>query len=254
MSDDLEPTEIARSARARLELLLGDHPSIAQRMEPIHLERLERFVVLLLEANRRLNLTRVVGAADVARLHLLDALIALPLLERLEPRSVVDIGSGGGLPAIPLAITLPHVQWALVESVGKKAVVLTEFARELELRNVTVIRQRAELLGREAGHRERYDLATARACAPLPVLVELALPLVRPGGTLVAWKGPLTAANDELTGGRVAAEQLGADRISLEDTGSASLGGHRFVLVAKASVTPARFPRRPGEAFRRPLG
>jgi 16S rRNA (guanine527-N7)-methyltransferase len=118
---------------------------------------------------------------------------------------------------------------------------------------VTVVADRAESLGRDPRHRERYDLVTARACAALPVLAEYALPLAAAGGALLAWKGPLTAEDEELVRGAAAAAMLGGGPPAIHDTGIAALGRHRLVLVTKERPTPDRYPRRPGEPGRRPL-
>jgi 16S rRNA (guanine527-N7)-methyltransferase len=243
----------ARAARMALEYLLADAPALAARLPAGYLERVERFVALLLEANQRINLTRVVAPADVARLHLLDALAALPLLDASAPGPVVDLGSGGGVPALPLALARPDRPWTLVDSVAKKAAVLREMADALGLERVTVLSDRAETLGRDPLHRERYAVATARACASLPVLSELALPLLRIGGTLLAWKGPLTDGDEEMHRGRAAIGQLGGGAAQLVDPGLPALGEHRFVVVPKERPTADRFPRRPGEPGRRPL-
>jgi 16S rRNA (guanine527-N7)-methyltransferase len=244
----------ARAARAELETLLADAPSLAASLPNGYLDLAERFVRLLLEANQRLNLTRVVAPADVARLHLLDALAALPLLDAASPGPAVDVGSGGGVPGLPLALARPDRDWTLVDSVAKKAAVLRDVAGALGLAGVTVLAERAETIGRDRGHRERFAVATARALAPLPVLAELALPLVQVGGTLLAWKGPLGEEADEVRQGRAAAAQLGGGRLELVDPGVEALGGHRFAVVRKERPTPARYPRRPGEPARRPLG
>ena len=95
---------------------------------------------------------------------------------------------------------------------------------------------------------------TARACAALPVLAELALPLLAIGGSLLAWKGPLSEADDEVQRGRAAIARLGGGRLRIVDPGVDALGGHRFVIVPKERVTDARFPRRSGQPGRRPLG
>lgn len=239
----------ARLARAALERLLHPRP-----LAPDLGDRLERYVALLLEANRRMNLTRVVEPEAIARFHLLDSLAALPQLDEAAPARAIDLGSGGGVPAIPLALARPEIAWVLVDSVVKKVAALDGFAAALGLSHITVIAERAETLGRDPGHRERYDLATARACAALPVLAELALPLLASGGRLLAWKGPLTDADDELRRGRAAAGQLGGGAPRVLPVGEPALGGHTFVIVAKERPTPSRFPRRPGEPGRRPLG
>jgi 16S rRNA (guanine527-N7)-methyltransferase len=167
---------------------------------------------------------------------------------------VVDLGSGGGVPALPLALARPDGTWTLVDSVAKKVAVLRDMSEALGLERVTVLAERAETLGRDPQHRERFAVVTARACAPLPVLAELALPLLSLGGTLLAWKGPLGEEDDEVRRGRAAIAQLGGGSLRLVEPGLSALGGHRFVVVSKERATAARFPRRPGEPGRRPLG
>jgi 16S rRNA (guanine527-N7)-methyltransferase len=246
--------QAAAATRRELGALLAAAPTIAERLPSGYLDAVERFVALLLAANRRVNLTRVTSPPEVARLHLLDSLVALPLVDAVGPAEAIDLGSGGGLPGLPLAMARPEVRWTLVDSVGKKADLLSEFVRSLGLRNVAVLSDRAEALGRSPGHRQRYDLVTARACAALPVLAELALPLLASGGQLLAWKGPLTDADEEMRRGRAAIGQLGGGRPRIVDPGVPALGGHRFVVVRKERETDARFPRREGEPGRRPLG
>ncbi len=244
----------ARAARIALESLLGDAPELAAGLPAGFLDGAERYVALLLEANLRVNLTRLTQPDEVASGHLLDALAALPLLDVATPARVVDLGSGGGVPAIPLALARPDIRWLLVDSVGKKAAVLRELVATLGLANTGVTADRAEALGRDPRHRERYEVATARACAALPVLAELALPLVSVGGRLLAWKGPLRDGDDEVRRGRAAIGQVGGGRLHIQPAGPATLGGHTFVVVPKERPTPPRFPRRPGEPGRRPLG
>jgi 16S rRNA (guanine527-N7)-methyltransferase len=241
----LSSADAAHAARHSLEHLWPDEPFF---------DALEHYVALLLEANRRVNLTRVVEPDAVARLHLLDALAALPLVDALAPTRAIDLGSGGGVPGLPLAIARPAIAWTLVDSVGKKAALLRAFADRLGLTNVSVLTKRAETLGRDLGHRERYGLVTARACAPLPVLAELALPLLLAGGRLIAWKGPLSEGDPEVRRGNAASALLGGSQLLLAEPGHVALGGHRFVIAEKVTRTPARFPRRAGEPARRPLG
>ncbi len=239
----------ARATRDALSALLGpDAPSLPAGFG----DAVERYVGLLLEANTRLNLTRIVDPEGVARLHLLDALAALPLIDRWRPSRAVDLGTGGGVPGLVLALARPEVGWTLVDSVAKKAAVVAGFAEVLGLRSVSVRTDRAEELGRFDGEREAFDLVAARALASLPVLVEYALPLLRIGGRLLAWKGPLTDA--ELDAGGAAAVQLGGGPPSVEATGWEALGDRRFVVVEKLAPTPDAYPRRPGTPARRPLG
>ncbi len=245
-------SEAAIAARHELDRLLDTGaPALRANLPPGFADAATRFVGLLLDANTRLNLTRIVEPASVARLHLLDALSALPIFDAASPSRALDLGSGGGVPGVVLAIARPDVSWTLVDSVRKKAEALRSFVVALGLANVAVVADRAELLGRDSSHRERHDLLTARACAPLPVLAEYALPLLRTGGTVVAWKGRIDER--ELAAGKAAAHLLGG-RLELRPSGVALLGDHQFALMTKEHPTPDRFPRRAGGPARRPLG
>lgn len=243
----------ARETRRWLEQLLDAEPGAAAELPADFAERAQAYVELLLRANRRLNLTRVTDPHEVARLHLLDAVVPVTVLDTSGAQSAVDLGSGGGVPGIPLAIARPNVQWLLVDSVQKKASVLREFVQELDLPNVSVVAERAEILGQSPLHRERYDFVAARACAALPVLAELAMPLLAIGGMLVAWKGPLTEADEEVRRGRSVLEMLGGRLDVVRPAGPVVLGGHTIVISSKRTPTPPRYPRRPGEPGRRPL-
>ena len=243
------PSTDARAARLALEALLADDPPA---LPAGFGTSVEHYVELLLDANRRDNLTRIVEPSAVARLHLLDALTALPWIDAWRPSRAVDLGSGGGVPGIVLAIARPEVRWTLVDSVGKKAAAMQGFVAELGLPNVAVVAARAEEIGRLPDHRETSDLVAARALAALPVLCEYALPLVGIGGHLLAWKGGMS--DEELTAGGLASATLGGGVITVEPAGHEALADHRFVVVEKVRPTPSSYPRRPGEPSRRPLG
>ncbi len=244
----------ARHAREALETDLRSLPDLAARLSVAMLDRIEAYVALLLAANDLLNLTRVTEPVAIARLHLLDALVALPLMDDLRSSLAFDLGSGGGVPAIPIAIARPDLSWLLVDSVGKKARALGGFVKELGLSSVEVIADRAEVVGRDPRYRERAGLVTARAVAALPVLAELALPLLIDGGRLIAWKGPLAAGDEELRRGARAATKLGGGTPDVILLDAPQLGGHTLVRITKERPTPAGYPRHPGEPARRPLG
>lgn len=243
----------ARAARDVLDRLLEtDAPALRTSLPAGFADEAQRYVALLLHANIRLNLTRIVEPSAVARLHLLDALSALPLLDAAAPRRALDLGSGGGVPGLVLALARPDTSWVLVESVHAKANALSRFAAELGIANVSVLDVRAEIVGRDPAHRETYDLVTARACASMPVLAEYALPLLRIGGALFAWKGRLSEA--ELRAGRSAASMVGGTELEVRPAGVAALGDHRFVIIRKVVPSADRYPRRPGQPTKRPLG
>jgi 16S rRNA (guanine527-N7)-methyltransferase len=248
----LRPDDAAARARATLDRLLEtDAPALRAGLPPTFADAAEAYVRQLLEANARQNLTRVVDPEGVASQHLLDSLAALPWVDAAAPRTAIDLGSGGGVPGIVLALARPSIAWTLVDSARRKADALRGFVEALGVRNVTVVAERAETMGR-GDHRGAVDLVTARACAALPVLAEYALPLLRPGGTLLAWKGPNTDV--ELGSGATASRLLGGGVPEVHLTGVPALGDHRFVVIRKEGVTPDRYPRRPGEPARRPLG
>src|SRR5439155_3903812 len=144
------------------------------------LAKLDQLGAAVREGNRRVNLTRITDPAEIETRHFLDSLsAAVPLLDRLrqgEPLRLVDVGSGGGMPGLPLKIAFPAVRVTLVESVNKKADFLRETVADLGLTDVQIVALRAELAGRDAAHRDSYDWAAARALGKLPVVIELCAP------------------------------------------------------------------------------
>ncbi len=179
--------------------------------------------------------------------HIGDSLTLLPLIASAEASRVIDIGSGGGLPALPLAITMPNVAFTLVESTGKKANFLQATAAALELGNVTVINGRAEEIGQDRmHHREQYDIVTARAVGKLNVLLELTVPLARVGGHVLAIKGE--RAPEEISEAKPALHALHCQVIDTLRTETGTI-----VMIEKLRRTPKLYPRRPGEPKRAPL-
>ena len=184
--------------------------------------------------------------------HIADSLVALYVSEVRHTRVAVDIGSGAGLPALPLAIALPQSRFTLLESTGRKCAFLERAIDACELSNVRVLQARAE----EApglGLRETADLVTVRAVAGLNVVAEYAAPLLVVGGTLVAWRGErdVEAELEAETAGR----ELGLDPTRVVRVSPYPAARDRYLhLMSKVSVTPERFPRRPGVALKRPLG
>jgi 16S rRNA (guanine527-N7)-methyltransferase len=204
--------------------------------------KVQQYAHLLLEWNRSINLT---GARTLAEVEtLIDDAGALIQAPWHGIKSVIDIGSGGGLPAIPLAVVMPQVRFTLVEANGRKCAFLEHVAGTLGLANVTVAPGRAEELGHQPALREQFDRATSRAAARPEVLLELALPFVRTGGDLVAQVSPLDPLVLE-----PAARLLGGGTPRLEHPD----GGHALLVVPKLGPTPARFPRRSGSPGRKPL-
>src|SRR5690349_12886688 len=159
-------------------------------LAPGQLAALDQLGAALRDGNQRVNLTRITEPSEIERRHFLDSLtVAVPVLDRLrngEALSLVDVGSGGGMPGLPLKIAFPALRVTLVESVNKKADFLRSTVADLGFADVQVVAQRAELAGRDPAHRDAYDWALARALGKLPVVVELCAPFLAPGGLLVA--------------------------------------------------------------------
>jgi 16S rRNA (guanine527-N7)-methyltransferase len=176
-----------------------------------------------------------------------DCLVLLQHLD--EARRLVDVGSGGGLPGIPLKIARPDLEVVLVEADGRKAAFLVRACAELGLSGIEVVNLRAEEAGRSARHREMFDVAVARALAPMPVLVELCLPFVRVGGRLLAQK---TESEDVGAAAR-AIELLGGGPAHIVPAPSAARRSGTVVIVEKVRPTPEAYPRRAGVPARRPL-
>jgi 16S rRNA (guanine527-N7)-methyltransferase len=194
-------------------------------------ERLERWLSELVETP---GLTAVSDLAEARRLHLDDALTAVPLLEE---GPVVDVGSGGGSPGLPLAAARPDLRFDLLESTRKKCEFLERWLAEFA--NASVVCARAEDFARGAG-RDAYGTAVARALAPPPVAAEWCLPLVRPGGRALLFVGP-------------SVNKPAVARAANEVAGEVEDAPPGFILLRKTGPTPERFPRRPGVARKRPL-
>lgn len=209
-------------------------------------EQLGRYLALLLETNKSFNLTAITDPQEAWLKHVFDSLTLVPDLRALPAgESIIDVGSGGGLPAIPLAIALPELRFTLLEATAKKARFLEQTAADLGLGNVRVVSDRAESFGQSAA-RETFAAATSRAVSRLPVLLELTLPLVRVGGLSLAIKGEQAALEVEES-----AEALRILRSCVEETRRSPTGV--VVRVRKTAATPARYPRRAGEPKRSPL-
>ncbi len=241
--------------------LLSFAQSIGLPLYPEQSDKFRRFTDLLLTRNRSINLTALRDASALVKDFYMDALALLPIIARAEQCTVAtlltyrwraaDVGTGGGAPAIPLAIAWTRVHYTLIESIAKKARFLEEVKTALDL-NIVVLNARAEDVGRQPSTRETFDLVTARAVAALPTLVELTLPLARVGGMAVFPKGP--KVHDEVLAARAAIERLGGRLESVAPVALPDQEGERWVVVVrKVQSTPKAYPRRAGVPAKRPL-
>ena len=216
------------------------------------LQAAERYADLLAEWNDRISLTSITAPDEIRIKHFLDSLSCHLVMAGTPANRVIDVGSGGGFPGLPLKLLYPQMHLTLVDSVAKKTGFLSLVVQELGLENVDVLTDRAELLGQSPAHRERYDWALARAVAGLPVLAEYLLPLVRVGGFMLAQKGE--TAEKELEEAQTALDTLGGKARLPVEVRLPGIPEPRYLLVIeKVTHTPERYPRRVGIPAKRPL-
>lgn len=217
-------------------------------------ERLLRYHAMLMDWNTRMDLTAVTEESEMIDRHYVDSLMALTV-PGLIPQTgrLIDVGTGAGLPGMPLALACPDLQVTLMDALQKRLTFLQAVIDELGLTNVTLVHARAEDGARQPGLREQFDVAVARAVAPLSVLSEYLLPYVKVGGHALCWKGP--ALDEELAQGRRAAFLLGGhaeEAVPYEISGRD--WSHRLLKIAKKQKTARQYPRKAGMPVKKPLG
>lgn len=219
-------------------------------LSPQQRAALERVLELL--AEERASVSSVTDPDRAWRVHIADSLTGLKVAELAEASRIADIGSGAGFPGLPLAVALPGSQVDLIESVGRKCDFIQRAIDAARISNATVLNARSEELA--AGeHRELYDAVTARAVGRLSTLAELASPLLRDAGTLIAWKGKRDPDEEQQL--HRAADRLAMHPDQILDVGDRAGSKHRHLHVLhKLGSTPGDLPRRPGMAKKRPRG
>ena len=213
-------------------------------------EKLTRYHEMLVAANREMNLTRVSDDfAEAADRNYLDSLTVLSRLG--NAKTLVDVGTGAGFPGVPVSILRPDIRVTLMDSLGKRTAFLNDVIQALDL-NAECVLSRAEDAAKLPLYRDAFDAATARAVAEMNVLSEWLLPFVKPGGRVLALKGP--AAEAELAAARAAIEKLNARAVGVFDADIPWRDwNHKIVEIEKIGPTPEAFPRRVGVAEKRPL-
>jgi 16S rRNA (guanine527-N7)-methyltransferase len=238
--------------------LAGASGQLGVSLDADALGRYARNQDLLHERSAQFNQTAIREPEEIEQRLFLDAIAMIPELDRLSdggfdradysPR-LIDVGAGAGFPGLALKIVRPNLDVTLVDATAKKVAFVNEVIAALELKGVRAVQGRAEELGQDCAYRERFDIATARAVASLPVLLEYVVPFLTVGGTALLPKG--LEITDELRRGRRAATILGAEIVS---TAALSIGTTRLVVVRKIAPTAAMYPRRVGIPSRDPLG
>jgi 16S rRNA (guanine527-N7)-methyltransferase len=221
-------------------------------LHPRQLAAYGEYLRLLLEWNQRFNLTAIETPEAVIDKHFVDSLSCAAALDLSSLHRMVDVGTGAGFPGLILKIAFPHLELLLLDAVDKRLRFLRRVTAALEITGVTTLHARAEEAGRDPVWRDRFDLAVARAVAPLNTLAEYCLPLVRTGGSFLAQKGPDVAA--ELAAAEPALLKLGGGAAQVRQlTLPGTDIGRSLVLVPKLSPTPREYPRLPGTPRKHPL-
>jgi len=215
--------------------------------------QLARYLDLLLAANETVNLTAIRERDAAWRRMIIDSLTVLPGLEPVASGSqLVDLGTGGGLPGIPVAIARPDLRVTLVDSTGKKVRLLDQFIEALGLANCTAMQQRAEVLGHAQAHRALYDVAVSRAIGHVSAVLEYSLPLVKAGGRVLAMKGP--KVEQELDEASDALDVLGAGDMQIVDAYPEGFDNDLVIVsIIKERATPETYPRNASQMRQKPL-
>lgn len=228
---------------------MTDPASTFNSLNKNQIDRFDLFARLLQEQNTKYNLTTITSLDDIRTRHFHDSLAPLDIIAKLCPppeyASLIDIGSGAGLPSLPLAIALPHLKVTSLEATAKKVSFQMQVIEQAQITNANVFHGRAEDMAHKNNWREKFDFAAARALAPLAILAELALPLVRQGGHFLAWKGP--KSDMEIAQAKAALEKLGGKIVQQlqytlqTETANTNL---QIIVIEKTKITPAKYPRR----------
>lgn len=226
------PIDKLRSGAQKLGIELSDD----------QLSRLDRFAEFLVEANELFNLTRITEPDEIVSSHFLDSLTCLAALEPESGASVIDVGSGPGFPGLPVKIARPDLSVTLLEATRKKSDFISDAISLLDLNDTVSLNARAEEIGRDIAHREKFDIAYARALSEMKVLAELCLPLIKVGGVVIAQKS--ADIEEELVSARPIIGQLGG---RVKEIRQITIPGtqitRQLVIIVKTASTPADFPR-----------
>ena len=236
------------------ELLLAGLTQMGLSPTAKQVEQLTEYARLLLEQNRVMNLTAITEPDQVAKLHFLDSasVMAWKGPGSLTGKSVIDVGTGAGFPGVVLKILEPSLKLTLVDSLGKRVTWLEDVCKALSLDGVACLHARAEELALEPGFRDSFDLAVSRAVAAYPLLCELCLPFVKPGGVFIAMKS--VESDAEVQGGENALKRLGGKAFTNWDYAIPGTDvTHRLVAAEKTAPTPKGYPRSWGKIKKNPL-
>ena len=213
------------------------------------IEKYYNYMNLLLEWNEKINLTAIIEPREIILKHFVDSLTIAKYIK--DDEKMIDVGTGAGFPGIPLSIVKENIDIVLLDSLNKRINFLEEVKENLKLENITTIHGRAEEFGKNKKERETYDIATSRAVAPLNILLEYLLPLVKVGGKAICMKG---SNIEEIENAKNALEILGGQIEKIEEITLPNSDIKRnIIIVKKVKNTPSKYPRKPGTPSKEPI-
>ena len=214
--------------------------------------KLDKYMEGILSWNEKVNLTNITDPDEFRVKHTLDSLVCLDFPEYVEAKSVIDVGTGGGFPGIPLAVCSPEKEFLLLDSLNKRLKIIGSLTEELGIKNVSLLHSRAEDACGRKEYRENFDVCVSRAVSNLSTLSEYCLPFIRRGGYLLAYKGP--ECERELKDASRALKILGGEAVDIRDTEMKEYGlEHKILVIRKVRNTPKAYPRKAGTPLRNPL-
>lgn len=214
--------------------------------------KFEGYMESVLEKNKHINLTAITDRDEFIRKHYVDSLLCASSAEFRNANSVIDVGTGGGFPGIPLAIAFPEKEFVLIDSLNKRIRIINELCENYGIDNVTALHGRAEELGRNSNFRESFDICVSRAVANMSTLSEYCLPFVKIGGTFIAYKGP--ECSEELNNASNAIRMLGGEVMRIENPQFDELPfEHTLIYINKAESTRSKYPRKAGTPSKEPI-
>ena len=214
--------------------------------------KFSKYREILVEWNQKMNLTGIEEEKEVYIKHFLDSVAAVKKGYIKDGMSIIDVGTGAGFPGLPLRICLENSKVTLLDSLNKRINFLSEVCTSINVDDIELIHGRAEHFGKDEKYREQYDIATARAVAGLPILMEFCVPFIKVGGYFVCLKGP--NADTELEESRKAMEVLGLEFVEKIDVELPEIElKHNIVVFKKVNSTPAKYPRKAGKPVKSPI-
>lgn len=232
------------------EIMINDLKKLNIKLSEIQLDQFYKYMNILIEWNKVMNLTGITNPYEIIKKHFIDSLTILKSIDVTS--KVIDVGTGAGFPGIPVKIVYPNTEVVLIDSLNKRINFLKEIIEKLKLEKIKTIHGRAEEYGRDKNHREKYDIAIARAVAPLNVLLEYLMPFVKVNGKCICMKS--ANVEQEVKNSLNAIRVLGGDEINCKELIIPDTDIKRKIIeIKKSKNTDIKYPRKAGTPSKSPL-